>query len=213
MGSEIAQLRERLLLEGQAIYLGLHGYGGVTKHEIIRQRNQHMNQTIQQLDSHIGAEATDIILSEAMELAAQAYQEEQQPKAHTNLQQPYQSLANLAPLRPRRRSRLKNSKKIKEAAMTTLEQYLSDHKIDPVRLSLEAGVRYLTVWNATKEKPIFYHNALKIRVALRRLTGLAYTGPIPTLDEPPIDQLPTILGRRFKDNKNEKGGFSSHESL
>lgn len=97
--------------------------------------------------------------------------------------------------------------------MTTLEKYLSDHKIDPVRLSLEAGVRYLTVWNATKEKPIFYHNALKIRVALRRLTGLAYTGPLPTLDEPPIEQLPTIPISRFKRYKNEKGDFPSYESL
>lgn len=74
--------------------------------------------------------------------------------------------------------------------MSTFEQYLDDHKIDPVRLSLEAGVRYQTVWNATKEKPIFYHNAQKIRVALRRLTGLTYTGSLPTLDEPPIYEEP-----------------------
>jgi hypothetical protein len=97
--------------------------------------------------------------------------------------------------------------------MNTLEQYLNEHKIDPIRLSLEAGVRYLTIWNATKEKPIFSHNAHKIRVALYRLTGLAYTGPLPTLDEPSVEHLPTIPIRRLKDDKNEKGGFPSHEPL
>jgi len=98
--------------------------------------------------------------------------------------------------------------------MNTLEQYLSNHKIEARRLSIEAGVRYVTVWNAIKEKPIFYEQAQKIRVALYRLTGLAYTSPIPTLDEPPIDQLPTMPVRRFKGRNNEKGeGFLPHESL
>ena len=82
MNSEIAKLRERLLLEGQAIYLGLHGYGDIARHEIIRQRNQHMSQTIEQLDAQIGTEATDLLLCEVMELAAQTYQNERPPKAH-----------------------------------------------------------------------------------------------------------------------------------
>ena len=97
--------------------------------------------------------------------------------------------------------------------MSPFEQYLHDHNIDPVRLSLEAGVSYMTVWNAIKEKPIFYHNAQKIRVALRRLTGLTYTAPLPTLDEPPIEQLPTIPTRRLEGDKNEEGGLSPHETL
>lgn len=74
--------------------------------------------------------------------------------------------------------------------MTTFEQYLKDHKIEPIRLSTQAGVRYLTVWNAVNGKPIFYEYAQKIRIALYRLTGLTYTGPLPTLDEPPIGQRP-----------------------
>jgi len=97
--------------------------------------------------------------------------------------------------------------------MSALEQYLQEHNIEPFRLSMESGVRYVTIWNAVRAKPIFYSNAQKIRATLHRLTGLAYTGPIPTIDDPPIEQLPTIPIKRLKQDKNDKGGFSSRESL
>lgn len=95
MSSEIALLRERLLLEGQAVYRGLYGYGDVAKHVVIRQRHQQMSQTIAQLEPHIGVEAVDEIVAESMELAAQ---KEQQLKARRRESQ--------------RRARLKRQKKI-----------------------------------------------------------------------------------------------------
>lgn len=78
MGSEIAELRERLLLEMQAGFQGLHGYGQVAQHQVIHQKLQKAHRTIEQLEPHIGEEALDIIICDAMELAAQ---KEQQLKA------------------------------------------------------------------------------------------------------------------------------------
>ena len=76
--------------------------------------------------------------------------------------------------------------------MKVFEQYLKDYNIEPIRLAVAAGVRYLTVYNAVNEKPISYGHAQKIRGALHRLTGSAYTGLLPILEEPPIDQLSTV---------------------
>ena len=75
--------------------------------------------------------------------------------------------------------------------MSTFEQYLKDHQIEPLRLSVVAGVRYMTVWNATKQKPIAPEQARKIRLALQRLTGHMYQGPLLTTDDPPTTQLTT----------------------
>ena len=73
--------------------------------------------------------------------------------------------------------------------MSTFEQYLSEHHIEPMQLAIEADVRYLIVWNALKEKPISQAHALKIRVALHRLTGAVYRGPLPTHDQSPTAPL------------------------
>jgi len=74
--------------------------------------------------------------------------------------------------------------------MSTFEQYLKDHQIEPLRLSVVAGVRYMTVWNATKQKPIAPEQAQKIRLALQRLTGHVYQGPLLTIDDPSTSKLP-----------------------
>jgi hypothetical protein len=60
--------------------------------------------------------------------------------------------------------------------METLEQYLRYHEIDSVRLSVEAKVRYLTVWKATRGQPITPENAEKIKQAVLKLTGTPYNG-------------------------------------
>jgi hypothetical protein len=60
--------------------------------------------------------------------------------------------------------------------MNEFEQYLQLYEIDPVRLSIEARVRYLTVYNAKKGNPIMSENAQKIKEAVFRLTGMPYTG-------------------------------------
>lgn len=75
--------------------------------------------------------------------------------------------------------------------MNPFADYLQWHHIEPLQLSLVAGVRYLTVWNAMQGRPIALAHAAKIRTALVRLTGVAYTGPLPMMQESPV-------GRRGK---------------
>ena len=67
--------------------------------------------------------------------------------------------------------------------MTSFEQYMQYHEIDPVRLSIEAHVRYLTVYNAQKGFPVFADNAKKIRDALFRLTGGPYDGSFVLIEQ------------------------------
>ena len=81
--------------------------------------------------------------------------------------------------------------------MLPLETYLTNNNVDPVRLSVCAGVRYLTVWKAMKGQPIAVEQAQKIRVALQRITGTVYTGTLVTLQEKPIEELPTLPIRKL----------------
>ena len=67
--------------------------------------------------------------------------------------------------------------------MNTFEQYLKQYEIDPVILSVVGKVRYLTIWNAKKGNPITAENAEKIKQALFRMTGVAYTGSFVLLQE------------------------------
>ena len=67
--------------------------------------------------------------------------------------------------------------------MNAFEQYLLLHEIDPVRLSMEAKVRYLTVYNAKKGFPIMPENAQKIKDAVFRLTGIPYVGSFVLMEE------------------------------
>ena len=86
--------------------------------------------------------------------------------------------------------------------MNEFEQYLLLYEIDPVRLSIEAHVRYLTVYNAKKGNPILPENAQKIKDAVLRLTGVPYIGSFLLIEErnplsPPL--APTtqcIIGRK-----------------
>ena len=76
--------------------------------------------------------------------------------------------------------------------MNAFEQYLELYEIDHIRLSIEAKVRYLTIYNARKGNPITPDNGRKIRDALLRMTGVPYTGPVVLMQERPVDQLPTL---------------------
>jgi hypothetical protein len=76
--------------------------------------------------------------------------------------------------------------------MTPFEQYLELHELDPIRLSIEANVRYLTVYNAKKGNPILPENAKKIREAVFRLTGIPYVGAFVLIAQPGA-QLPPPL--------------------
>ena len=62
----------------------------------------------------------------------------------------------------------------------TFHAYLKQYGLDPLRVALTAGVRYLTVWNIQHSNPIRTRDALLVRRALYKLTGVAYTAPIVT---------------------------------
>ncbi len=81
--------------------------------------------------------------------------------------------------------------------MNTFEQYLQLHEIDPIRLSIEARVRYLTIHNAKKGNPITGENAEKIKATVLRLTGVPYDGSFVLLPANPANQLPVIPVRKL----------------
>jgi hypothetical protein len=64
-----------------------------------------------------------------------------------------------------------------DLSMNEFEEYLALYEIDPVRLPIEAHIRYLTVYNAKKGNPILPENAQKIKDAVLRLTGVPFIGP------------------------------------
>jgi hypothetical protein len=69
MSSEVARLKERLQLEAASAFLGLHAYAQVTRHQIIHQNMQRVEQTFQQLMQYIGEDEAEIILVHGMEQA------------------------------------------------------------------------------------------------------------------------------------------------
>jgi hypothetical protein len=86
---------------------------------------------------------------------------------------------------------------MKGQEMDTFEQYLALHEIDPISLSIEAKVRYLTIHNAQKGNPITEENAKRIKSAVLRLTGEPYNGPFAIRKAPPSNQLPVIPVRQL----------------
>ena len=75
--------------------------------------------------------------------------------------------------------------------MQSFEVYLQEHGLDPLLLSRRAGVRYLTVWNAMKGKPIRHAHAIQLIETARVLTGVLYTGTLPLFLSYPLEQAPT----------------------
>jgi hypothetical protein len=76
--------------------------------------------------------------------------------------------------------------------MHPFEAYLQQHHLGAFTVSVVAGVRYFTVWNATKGIPIKPEQAKRIRQAVVCQTGLPYFGPLTLTGPEPVDQLPTI---------------------
>ena len=74
--------------------------------------------------------------------------------------------------------------------MTEFERYMQLYEIDPVRLSIVAKVRYLTVYNAQKGFPIMPENAQKIRNAVYELIGVPYVGSFVLIEESPLPTHP-----------------------
>jgi hypothetical protein len=70
--------------------------------------------------------------------------------------------------------------------MHPFDEYLKQHNLEALAVSIKAQVRYTTVWNATKGNPITPEHAQKIRQAMNTQTGVPYIGPLVL-----TEQLPT----------------------
>jgi hypothetical protein len=76
--------------------------------------------------------------------------------------------------------------------MHPFEEYLKARNLEALDVSIRAQIRYTTVWNATKGKPITYEHAVKLRASLEQMTGVAYIGPLEIIPPVTIDQQPTL---------------------
>lgn len=72
--------------------------------------------------------------------------------------------------------------------MHPFEEYLKQHHLEPLDISIKAGVRYVTVWNAVKGNPITPEHARKVQQTVLNLTGIPYTGPLALFQEQPSDR-------------------------
>jgi hypothetical protein len=63
---------------------------------------------------------------------------------------------------------------------TAFQAYLTQYKLQSLDVAIHAQVRYVTVWNILRNKPITAEHAALVRAGLQRQTGVAYTGPIVT---------------------------------
>lgn len=81
--------------------------------------------------------------------------------------------------------------------MNPFAQYLEAHQIEPLELSVVAGVRYLTVWNAMQGYPITEAHAHQIRAGIKRLTGQVYSGTILTIKEASGNTFPLLPIRKL----------------
>lgn len=62
--------------------------------------------------------------------------------------------------------------------------YVKTYRLELLDVALAAGVRYLTVWNLTRGRPVTVAHAALVRAGLFKLTGVAYTAPISLVSEP-----------------------------
>jgi hypothetical protein len=76
------------------------------------------------------------------------------------------------------------------------ELFLQEHHVEALQVSVVAQVRYLTVWNATKGKPISRKQAQKILTAAQQLTGFAYAGELALSADEPVEEQPTLRLRK-----------------
>ncbi len=86
--------------------------------------------------------------------------------------------------------------------MTDFAEYLALYEIDLVGLSIEAHVRYGTVYNAKKGYPLMPENAKKIKDAVYRLTGVAYTGSFTLIEL--NDRFPLLHVKQLPNPRNHQ---------
>jgi len=82
--------------------------------------------------------------------------------------------------------------------MHPFEAYLKEHNLEALTVSIKAGVRYMTVYNATKGIPITLEHAQQIRQALYRMTGAPYIGILALIEPKLIEETPTIPIKKIR---------------
>ncbi len=81
--------------------------------------------------------------------------------------------------------------------MQTFEGYLEAHGLEALTVSIHAGVRYITVYNAVKGYPISSQHAQQIQHAVLTLTGVPFTGNFVLIQQASIDEQPTLPMKRI----------------
>lgn len=67
MNSEVAQLRQRIERECEALQQLKHGFAQVASHELITHRFEHLGTVFEQLASHVGPQAAIEMIGEKLE--------------------------------------------------------------------------------------------------------------------------------------------------
>ncbi len=82
----------------------------------------------------------------------------------------------------------------------SFRMYLSAHHLSSLDVARMAGVRYFRVWNIEQNIPICSKHVALVRAGLRKMTGVAYTGPIVVHpDAQPTYRPPTTNGKRHNE--------------
>ena len=75
--------------------------------------------------------------------------------------------------------------------MQSFEDYLKQHNLEALTVALQARVRYMTVYNAIKGRPITPQHAEQLREVVLRMTGIPFQGSF-VLIAPPFHEFPTF---------------------
>ena len=77
--------------------------------------------------------------------------------------------------------------------------YLSAHHLTSLDAARLSNVLYITTWNIEQNNSIHPEHAASVRAALRRATGVAYTGPIIVHTDRQLLSRPPMRDERRRD--------------
>ena len=75
--------------------------------------------------------------------------------------------------------------------MQSFEEYLKQHNLEALTVALQARVRYMTVYNAIKGRPITPQHAGQLLEAVLRMTGTPFQGSF-VLTSTTVHEFPTF---------------------
>ena len=81
--------------------------------------------------------------------------------------------------------------------MQTFEEYLNEHNLEALTVSIKARVRYMTIYNAMKGLPITPEHAQQIHETVLNMSGVAFVGKFVLTRQVTFDELPTIPIKRI----------------